>query len=366
MLKHLMNCANASDVVRSWAASELSLRAKAAKENAGSPAKYASMSHTSGASSARPQFTVLNNIPTSPIEIGPPNKYLRRSHRLEASRSLSSLDEGIPYYFGETDPEPLPPEVQAKLEQDVCAVYAANGIPWHVADNFLFSELIRKWIPGSRPPSSYTLSGPCLDRAAEAAEKRTIETVSGKVGTGQCDGWKNIAKTNVVSSLVTIEGEPYLVKTHDVSAQAKTAETLKRIVIDDLVYMATVLSIMVIAWCSDAGGDSKRMRKLLAQLIPWLIVLDCWAHQVNLVVGDYFKLDLPWLPDIDKATEVIKWFNNHSVALGLLRSQQLADPHCATSGNCRVLTCLTGPYKKQAFLHENSRPMVHLKGTLYR
>lgn len=41
-------------------------------------------------------------------------------------------------------------------------------------------------------------------------------------------------------------------------------------------------------------------------------------------MGDYFKLRLPWLVYVDMALELIKWFNNHSIALGILQSQQKA------------------------------------------
>ncbi|KAI0286480.1 hypothetical protein BC826DRAFT_906832, partial [Russula brevipes] len=41
--------------------------------------------------------------------------------------------------------------------------------------------------------------------------------------------------------------------------------------------------------------------------------------QINLIVGDYFKLKRPFMKIVDEALEVVKWFNNHSYALGLLR-----------------------------------------------
>lgn len=47
---------------------------------------------------------------------------------------------------------------------------------------------------------------------------------------------------------------------------------------------------------------------------------------MNLVVGDYFKLKLSWEQYVDLALELIKWFNNHSIALGILLAQQRSDP----------------------------------------
>ncbi|CAE6515560.1 unnamed protein product [Rhizoctonia solani] len=77
-----------------------------------------------------------------------------------------------------------------------------------------------------------------------------------------------------------------------------------------------------IGWCTDAGGDAKKARRLAFIAFPWLICPDCWAHQINLIVGDYFKLRLQFMDSTNKAQIIIKWFNNHSRALGLLRQEQ--------------------------------------------
>lgn len=42
------------------------------------------------------------------------------------------------------------------------------------------------------------------------------------------------------------------------------------------------LGIILVAWCTDASGESAKMRRLLRQKIPWIVVVDCWAHQVRL------------------------------------------------------------------------------------
>lgn len=43
-----------------------------------------------------------------------------------------------------------------------------------------------------------------------------------------------------------------------------------------------------------------------------------------MIVGDIFKAKGVFVEIIDDAVEVIKWFNNHSRALGLLKKVQLA------------------------------------------
>lgn len=39
-------------------------------------------------------------------------------------------------------------------------------------------------------------------------------------------------------------------------------------------------------------------------------------------MGDYFKLNLDFMGAASQAQTVVKWFNNHSRALGILRDQQ--------------------------------------------
>lgn len=45
--------------------------------------------------------------------------------------------------------------------------------------------------------------------------------------------------------------------------------------------------------------------------------------QINLIVGDYFKIKGPLADVVALALEVVKWFNNHSRALGILRDEQV-------------------------------------------
>lgn len=113
-------------------------------------------------------------------------------------------------------------------------------------------------------------------------------------------------------------------RTHDVSSQPKTGEALLNIVVEDIKWCEEKYGVQVIAICSDDGGDARRMRRLLLAMMPWLIIILCWAHQINLIVGDYLALGLPFQDCVPQALMVIKWMNNHSRALGLFRQEQLA------------------------------------------
>ena len=111
--------------------------------------------------------------------------------------------------------------------------------------------------------------------------------------------------------------------THDVSADGKCGDTLLKLVTDDLEWIKNTYGVSIIGVCIDNGGDAQKMWCLLHVLTPWLIVLVCWAHQINLIVGDYLSLRVDFLTCLPKGFSVIKWMNNHSCALGMLHWEQL-------------------------------------------
>ena len=113
-------------------------------------------------------------------------------------------------------------------------------------------------------------------------------------------------------------------RTHDISVQPKTGEALLNLVVEDIKWSELTYGLTVIAACSDDGGDACKMWQLLLVLMPWLIVILCWAHRINLIVGDYLALKLPFQDCVLKALNVIKWMNNHSHALGLLHQEQFS------------------------------------------
>ena len=67
------------------------------------------------------------------------------------------------------------------------------------------------------------------------------------------------------------------------------------------------------------------MRRLLVRMLPKIIATVCWAHQINLVFGEY--ISLPGIREwVELALDIIKWFNAHSTALDLLREEQRITP----------------------------------------
>lgn len=75
--------------------------------------------------------------------------------------------------------------------------------------------------------------------------------------------------------------QPWLLNVFDITAVAKTARNLFEIVLAEVEYCTQYLSAVVVAYCTDAAGEAKAMRELLRARFPWIVTVDCWAHQVR-------------------------------------------------------------------------------------
>jgi len=99
------------------------------------------------------------------------------------------------------------PSHQQEFSADLLKVFVSAGIPWNAANDPELRQFHEKWIPGSKTPDRRVLSGRLLDKEATEAENRMQKRMQGKLATGQCDGWKNVARASIVASMVTVEGE---------------------------------------------------------------------------------------------------------------------------------------------------------------
>ncbi|KDQ21329.1 hypothetical protein BOTBODRAFT_123015, partial [Botryobasidium botryosum FD-172 SS1] len=146
--------------------------------------------------------------------------------------------------------------------------------------------------------------------------------MAGHYGTLQCDGWKNVKKNHLLAFMVSAAGEVRCTHVHNVSAARKNATALLDMMKDELGYNEATLGVVNIGACSDASGESRAARSRLLAQMPHLLVVDCYSHQIQLIVGDYLKKNPTVSLHIQQLTDVANWFNNHSFALGLLAREQ--------------------------------------------
>ncbi|KAI0801429.1 ribonuclease H-like domain-containing protein [Fomes fomentarius] len=75
---------------------------------------------------------------------------------------------------------------------------------------------------------------------------------------------------------------------------------------------------VTVAVTTDCGGEARAARSLLIKQRPSLVGPDCYAHQIELVVHDYFKADTDIFVWTKQADEVICWLRSRNYLLALL------------------------------------------------
>ncbi|KAI0286479.1 hypothetical protein BC826DRAFT_906654 [Russula brevipes] len=218
-----------------------------------------------------------------------PNEEFPAAQRRRVLEPLDTNANGSTPYVEVYTPQPQVPQwtsaSQAEFSADMCNLMIACNISWFHSANPFFRNFFSKWVPGSTILGPKQLSGRVLDELAEKVVDETRSTVKGQYSCGQSDGWKNVAKVHMIGSMLNVEYTPHLLNAVDVSAKRKTAGTLLEIVESEMKYATEVLMTVLVGWCTDASGDSSKMRKLLRSKYPWLVTLDCWAHQVFISHG---------------------------------------------------------------------------------
>jgi hypothetical protein len=136
-----------------------------------------------------------NAPPGASDEAGPNNSQTHPSKKLKTSHTSSALT------FTSTA------ERQRTFSEDLCKLLVSCGISWNALSNPEMKLFIGKWIPDVALQDRRIISGRVLDSEVNKVEEKVISKVKGKMATGQCDGWDNIAKTHVVTSMITVEHE---------------------------------------------------------------------------------------------------------------------------------------------------------------
>ncbi|KAJ6539904.1 ribonuclease H-like domain-containing protein [Mycena sp. CBHHK59/15] len=169
-------------------------------------------------------------------------------------------------------------------------------------NHIILFGMIRTTAPGILPTGK-VVGGRLLNGAAEDIELRLNKRLKNR-NVGLCtDGWKSQRKDSVNALCANIDFEDGASQCEQFAAMIDRIE-LKH-------------GCIVIYFTTDADGGSKKGRLLLGKIRPWLILPSCWAHQFQLILGDYFKVYHFAAVIAEEATELIAWINNHSRALQL-------------------------------------------------
>ncbi|PCH38738.1 hypothetical protein WOLCODRAFT_44498, partial [Wolfiporia cocos MD-104 SS10] len=138
----------------------------------------------------------------------------------------------------------------------------------------------------------------------------------------QGDGWKDISKKHLVAFMHVTQRKAYVLHVHDISAKRKTGENIFALMESEYEYIQDMLKLKCIGMCGDTASDERKGRmNVPLHSESYLTMSTC---KLCLILGDYYKQNPQVKSLVDEAILVIKWFNNHSYALGVLNEEQMS------------------------------------------
>ncbi|QRV73696.1 hAT family dimerization protein [Ceratobasidium sp. AG-Ba] len=270
-----------------------------------------------------------------------------------ASTSLPPPYHGIQI----REPLDLTPAEAKSFQSDILRLFVANNFALNAVGSVETRLFFNKYFPGAQLPTRQALGGRILKEAVRESEERMLQAVHGKLATGMSDGWKDKRKRALLAYMANVDATAYTIGVEDISALPKTADNHLKVVKQAIKRCEEDLGMKVVGWVSDAGGDSRGMRIRLGKERPELLLFDCWAHQIQLVVGDILKLKTNLVSAGNDAQEIAKWFTTHSQALGLLHDEQIKANGRSRTYTVPNLTRWTSHYLTAQGLLDDSGPL---------
>ncbi|KAJ7724310.1 ribonuclease H-like domain-containing protein [Mycena maculata] len=178
-------------------------------------------------------------------------------------------------------------------------------------------------------PSGKVIGGRLLNEAASTVEEKLSKVLTGQMIGLSADGWKALTKAsvngvcaNVDYKASDIQIDSYTIELVDVTSMDKSGPGMCRQFAEIIDRIETKYGCIIIYFITDADGGSKKGRVLLGKERRYLILPSCWAHQFQLILGDYFKVHKFAAATAETATALIGWINNHGKLRKIFDSAQ--------------------------------------------
>ncbi|KAI9061407.1 hypothetical protein FKP32DRAFT_1728495 [Trametes sanguinea] len=323
LLVHLKHCPYQPESVRDRAVRELELR----KPARGGPPKHGhSGTHTSTSQPPSSSASPLPGFPPLPADWPPPSpsplahtRSASRPPSLGPLRSRHSSRGFHPYHSPSPASPALGPEQWTAARQSLFESYmirltASAGLPFSWIENPVWLSFCDEFLPSAKVPSRTTLSRRLLRDEVKLFRTQAVKRTAGANATLQADGWTGINNHHLVAFMLTGKREVHAVRVIDTSSERKTADKFLKHIEDVLNETSKEWKVKIIAFTSDASGESRAARIRLLSRYPYLIILDCYAHQINLIVGDYLECKSLLLDVADDAEELITWLRKRTLA----------------------------------------------------
>ncbi|KAJ7814179.1 ribonuclease H-like domain-containing protein [Mycena leptocephala] len=156
-------------------------------------------------------------------------------------------------------------------------------------------------------PSGKVIGGRLLDEAATTIQEKLSKVLKEH----STDGWKALTKDSVNGVCANVDYKSYTIELVDVTSMDKSGPGMCKQFDEIIDRIEAKYGCVVVYLITDADGGSTKGRQLLGKERAYLILPSCWAHQFQLILGDYFKVNKFAAKTAEMATALIGWINNH-------------------------------------------------------
>lgn len=201
-----------------------------------------------------------------------------------------------------------------ELDVQMGRYFYSTNTPFIHADHTEFRKMVNALRPGFKCPSSYQIGDSILNEVYDSIFVECKGKIKGETVCMSMDGWSNIHNEPLVcSSIITQNGESFLVDTIETKAESHTASYLKELALDAIKKTEAQFGVKVRSFVTDNVGNVQKMSSgLELEKETKVIQYGCSAHVFNLLAKD---LEIPSVTD--NILKVIKYFRNKRTPSGL-------------------------------------------------
>ena len=187
---------------------------------------------------------------------------------------------------------------KSKLDKEVGKYIFATNTSFRSVEHPQFKKMIRMMRPGYSPPSRSCVANNILNSVFDEELAKCKGSLAGQTVAMDFDGWSNIHNEPIICvSIVTENGDSYLVKTIDTSGSPHTSDYLTEQAKGAISEISRDYGVDVRSFVTDNAANMRAMRKQLASAheeendkCTRIIAYGCSAHLANLLAQD---LDIP-------------------------------------------------------------------------
>ncbi|CAH1768919.1 8613_t:CDS:2, partial [Entrophospora sp. SA101] len=224
----------------------------------------------------------------------------------------------IQYYM----PRKLSEDSQKQWERLVLRATISCGWSFNWVDNPEAKAMLNFANKGLNLPKRRSLSDRILEDESHMVRIKLQEMVKEEnIGlTVLFDGWKNCVKQSILGLvIITSEGKSVIWNAVDISGERSRA-------IDAISQIESWLNdnkeLKIICIVTDSASGFASARSTLRVKYKNITFLPCFAHQINLVVGEIFKESIDFEEASEKAIKIISFFNKSAYFMGKLCKEQ--------------------------------------------